>query len=68
MGIPGMGDEMEGAMQHAPQPSRHSFVLLCTSRVVVLSLILFGTIVFYRAPSVRSAYGLVLVARRSKAA
>ena len=23
-GIPGMGEEMEGAMQHAPQPGRHS--------------------------------------------
>jgi elongation factor P len=23
-GIPGIGDEMEGAMQHAPQPGRQS--------------------------------------------
>ena len=23
-GMPGMGDEMEGAMQHAPQPMRQS--------------------------------------------
>ena len=23
-GMPGIGDEMDGAMQHAPQPGRHS--------------------------------------------
>jgi hypothetical protein len=23
LGMPGMGDEMDGAMQHAPQPGRH---------------------------------------------
>lgn len=26
-GIPGIGEEIEGAMQHAPQPERHSIVI-----------------------------------------
>ena len=26
LGMPGMGDEMDGAMQQAPQPGRHSKV------------------------------------------
>lgn len=25
-GIPGIGDEIEGAIQHAPQPTRHSMI------------------------------------------
>jgi hypothetical protein len=27
LGMPGMGDEMEGAMQQAPQDGRHSMVV-----------------------------------------
>jgi hypothetical protein len=28
LGIPGMGDDIEGAMQQAPQPVRHSIIRL----------------------------------------
>lgn len=29
-GMPGIGDDMDGAMQQAPQPTRH-FMVLCMS-------------------------------------
>jgi oxygen-independent coproporphyrinogen-3 oxidase len=28
LGMPGIGEEIEGAMQHAPQPTRHSICVL----------------------------------------
>jgi hypothetical protein len=31
LGMPGMGDEMDGAMQHAPQPKRHDNIKLACS-------------------------------------
>jgi hypothetical protein len=31
-GMPGMGLEMEGAMQQAPQPDRHSMGMICSGK------------------------------------
>jgi hypothetical protein len=31
LGIPGIGDVMDGAMQHAPQPERHSMERTCVA-------------------------------------